>query len=437
MTMIRLYFRQAWNLLCQNPLFSVLYIIGTALALTMTTTIAVIYYVRLAPVYPERNRSNTMYLTALRAQTESVMMTNGLSYQALQDWAFSVDNAEVVTAILQDDMASGGYIHPTDGTGDFHPETKLVDHMFFRVYSFQFLAGAPFTQADLESGIRCAVISDDLARRLFGNVQKAVGSSFTFDFQSYRVTGVVRAGSRLTPTSYAQVYLPYSVCGTYRQPFDPRCPQVGAFTVIYVAREGQKDALRQEVQDLVRRFNQAHSDGFTLNIGNQPVDHLAHTLSPYDIEGQGVRRAGRYLLLILVVLLIVPAINLSGMIASRMESRLSEMGVRKSFGATRRLLLRQVIWENLLLTGLGALIGLLLSWLTIYVGRQWVFDLFDDYPSLPPADAVTTVSGEMLFAPSVFLLALLLCVVFNLMAAIFPAWNALRRPIVYSLYERR
>ena len=37
----------------------------------------------------------------------------------------------------------------------------------------------------------------------------------------------------------------------------------------------------------------------------------------------------------LLVLLLVPALNLSGMIASRMESRLAEMGVRKSFGAGR------------------------------------------------------------------------------------------------------
>ena len=35
--------------------------------------------------------------------------------------------------------------------------------------------------------------------------------------------------------------------------------------------------------------------------------------------------------------------NLSGMIAGRMEARLAEMGIRKSFGATRRRLLSQVL----------------------------------------------------------------------------------------------
>ena len=63
----------------------------------------------------------------------------------------------------------------------------------------------------------------------------------------------------------------------------------------------------------------------------------------------------------LLLLLLVPALNLSGMIASRMEWRLPEMGVRKAFGATRGRLFAQIIWENLLLTVLGGVLGLLIS----------------------------------------------------------------------------
>ena len=46
----KLYLKQAWELLKQNRLFSTLYIVGTALAIAMTMMMAVIYYVRLAPV---------------------------------------------------------------------------------------------------------------------------------------------------------------------------------------------------------------------------------------------------------------------------------------------------------------------------------------------------------------------------------------------------
>ena len=120
-----------------------------------------------------------------------------------------------------------------------------------------------------------------------------------------------------------------------------------------------------------------------------------------------------------------------------MESRLAEMGVRKSFGAGRGKLLGQVMWENLLLTLLGGLLGLIVAWLFIYVGREWVFTLLDDYPEAIPQGANAYVSGEMLFAPAVFACALLLCVVLNLLSALVPAWLSLRKPIVNSLYERR
>ena len=51
----KLYLKQAWELLKQNRLFSTLYIVGTALAIAMTMMMAVIYYVRLAPVYLPRS----------------------------------------------------------------------------------------------------------------------------------------------------------------------------------------------------------------------------------------------------------------------------------------------------------------------------------------------------------------------------------------------
>ena len=57
--MIKIYFKQAFALMRQNRLFSTLYITGTGLAIAMTVIVAVVYYVKLAPVYPEENRGKT------------------------------------------------------------------------------------------------------------------------------------------------------------------------------------------------------------------------------------------------------------------------------------------------------------------------------------------------------------------------------------------
>lgn len=434
--MIKVYLKQAWELLKQNKLFSSLYVVGTGLAIAMTMVIAVVYYVKIAPVYPETNRMNTYYLSYSMFKKGESSTQWAVSYKALQDWFYPVENALVVSAELSDDM-SDSYIQPADRSGDFHVAVKLTDPNFFRIYSFQFLEGSPFTASDLASGITTAVITDGLARRLFGTTEGVVGRTFSMNYINYRVCGVVRSASYLTKKSYAQLYVPYSVAPGYRDP-KYKFPYLGAFKAVFLVKDGaQGDALREEIKEIVRKENLIHPDEWTVDFWEQPTSHLLSVFQSYSSEKVDIWATVRYFLLVLLVLLLVPALNLSGMISSRMEGRMAEMGVRKSFGAGRKMLLSQVMWENLLLTLLGGALGLLLAWLVLYVGREWIFTVFDSWPGVVPTGVDVRVSGEMLFAPLVFFAALVLCVMLNLLSALIPAWYSLHKPIVNSLNEKR
>lgn len=436
--MLKLYLKQAWTLLRQNPLFSGLYIAGTGLAIAMTMIVAEIYYVKLAPVYPEVNRGRTLYIVHVGFQSEGNAYNAALSHAALRDWVRELENVEVVSATYEDFFFGRScYIQPDDRSGEFHPIVKLTDPQFFRIYPFRFLEGAPFTESDLQSGLRQAVVTDDLSRRLFGTTEGVVGRTFSLNYMEYRVCGVVKSASCLTPKSYAQLYLPYSIIPGYDEPLSPSYPYVGNFKITFLVRDAEQErALRAEVKDVARRINLEHKDEWEMVLWEQPTTHALSVFQEYPAQEFSFWAKVRYFGLLLLVLLLVPALNLSGMIASRMESRLAEMGVRKSFGAGRNRLLSQVMWENLVLTLLGGVLGLLVAWLVLYVGREWIFLLMDDYATVP-SGANVYVSGEMLFAPLVFLCAFLLCVVLNLLSALLPAWLSLRKPIVYSLYERR
>lgn len=437
--MRRTYLTQAFTLLKQNRLFSMLYIAGTGLAIAMTVVVAVVYYVKLAPIYPERNRDNTLYLTHVSFKSEQEAMTyqSALSYRALQEWIYPLKNVVAVSARFSNAMDY--YVQPADRSGDFRPALKLVDPAFFRIYALQFLEGHPFTEADLASGIHTAVISDDLARRLFGTTEGVVGRSFSMDYVNYHVCGVVRGASFLTRQSYAQVYAPYSIESNYKDPVVSSFPYCGLFNVTFLVKDNaQAKALRAEIKDLTRRVNAQYKGQWQMELWEQPTSHALSVFKEYpaDTSFSSWKVAGRMMLWILV-LLVVPSLNLNGLIASRMESRLPEMGVRKSFGASRSALLSQVMWENFFLTLVGGLLGLLVAWIMLYVGRGWIFMLFDSWPMDIPEGANLYVSGEMLFAPVVFLIAFLLCLVLNLLSALWPAWMSLRKPIVYSLYEKR
>ena len=439
--MLKTYFKQALALFRQNRLFSTLYIAGTGLAIAMTVIVAVVYYVKLAPVYPEVNRGNTLYLANASFHSDKERMTyqSGLSFQALQEWMYPLKNVVEVSAIVDYGMDNSTYIQPADLSGDFNVAVKLVDPAFFRIYSFRFLEGNPFTDSDLESSIHTAVISDDLARRLFGTTKDVVGRSFSLDYVNYRVCGVVRGASYLTTKSYAQVYLPYSVDEDYKEPDTDQFPYCGKYSVTFLVKdEAQADALRAEIADLTRRLNLQYKDQWHLELWKQPTSHWLSVFQSYpsDASFNPWKTAG-YLIVVVLVLLLVPALNLSGLIASRMESRLAEMGVRKSFGAGRNILLSQVMWENFFLTLAGGLLGLVLAWIVVYLGREWIFTLLDQWSEAVPQGVDAYVSGEMLFAPAVFVIAFLLCLALNLLSALLPAWMSLRKPIVYSLYEKR
>ncbi|MDE6172235.1 MAG: ABC transporter permease, partial [Bacteroides sp.] len=276
-----------------------------------------------------------------------------------------------------------------------------------------------------------------LARRLFGTTEGVVGQTFRLNYTDFRVCGVVRSASYLTSKSYAQLYVPYSVVSDYREP-KYGAPFLGAFSVTFLVENGEQGvALRNELKDIVRRENLANPDDWQVSFWEQPTTHLVSIFQEYVSEELDVWATVRQFLLVLLVLLLVPALNLSGMIASRMEGRLPEMGVRKSFGAGRGTLFSQVMWENLLLTLLGGMLGLLLAWVVLYAEREWVFTVLDDWADAVPEGMEVRVAGEMLFAPLVFLAALLLCVLLNLLSALLPAWNSLRKPIVSSLNEKR
>ena len=434
--MIKDYVKQAWELMKQNPLFSSLYITGTALAICFTTVMAVAYYVKLAPLYPEYNRNNTYYITQMKL--ESVDQKNNInsafSYNSLRDIVYPLKNAEAVSAILQE--GNEHWVRPLTGN-DFSVKLISTDPAFFKIYEFDFIEGSPFSEADFESGVRSVVISDKLAQKAFHQTKGVVGKMLSLDMNDYRVCGVVRAGSKLASYSYADAYIPYKANPNYQATF--YYDYMGPYEVLFLVKDNeQKEALQAELDAVIANVNQQHKDEWQLKV--RPLRPHITTVFYYLYVDNEFKLTPWILfkkfLPIILVLLLIPAFNLSGMISSRMEDRLAEMGVRKSFGASKSVLLSQVMWENLILTLVGGLVGLIIAWSILYLGKSWVFTLFDDYPDFLYDNSIT-ITGEMLFTPVVFITALLVCVIINLLSALIPAWNSLRKPIVSSLNEKK
>ena len=88
--------------------------------------------------------------------------------------------------------------------------------------------------------------------------------------------------------------------------------------------------------------------------------------------------------------------------------------------------------ENLVLTLIGGVVGLIFSYLAVYAMRTWLFTNSDNIGTAGDF----SLSMGALFSPAVFVLAFVFCLLINLLSAGLPAWLATRRTIVDSLNDK-
>ncbi|MBQ3925778.1 MAG: hypothetical protein II706_02190, partial [Bacteroidaceae bacterium] len=96
-----LYLRQALHMMKEEKLFSGIYIAGTALAIAFTMVMAIVYYVKLAKIYPEVNRDKMVYIDNLCFMDKEgrVHMTCHFSDYAFEKWFAHAKNVEYVAPI--------------------------------------------------------------------------------------------------------------------------------------------------------------------------------------------------------------------------------------------------------------------------------------------------------------------------------------------------
>ena len=191
-----------------------------------------------------------------------------------------------------------------------------------------------------------------------------------------------------------------------------------------------KEELKKEIENIFNRWAQEQPKEYTYTID---IEDFWQTALDCEKEDTPFDAMGKYLY-ILLAFLFIPALNLSGMISSRMEERMEEIGVRKAYGATNRLILSQVLWENLLLTFIGSTIGLALSYIVVSSCDSWISTIFDTniYSHLP-----RSINFTMLFNPTVLCTTLAITALLNITSALVPTLLALKKNIIESLYNRR
>ena len=328
--MIKLYLKQAFHLLGVNKLLSSISIIGTALAIAMIMVIVITLRATIAPFAPETHRDRMLIFRFAGLQSKSNVnwQSNGpIGYNTAKACfkAMTIPEVVSITNIWQETMLAA------KPAGEMESCSVLqTDDAFWKIFEFEFLSGKPYDNADFDAGAAKAVISEDMARRLFGT-SEVVGKTFLLNHSAYIVCGVVRPVSKLAKYAYAQVWIPLSSTSAFTATWGD--DNIMGMTAVYILAKSKDDfpAIRQEADRLRAIFMAGHPN-FDLLYRGQPDTYFVAAQRYSANNPPAVKEAVRQYILTLLVLLIVPAVNLSGLTLSRMRKRISEIGVRKAFG---------------------------------------------------------------------------------------------------------
>jgi len=226
-----------------------------------------------------------------------------------------------------------------------------ADEGYPEIYGGELADGRWFTNSEQVSGTAVAVLSVDVAKKLFGNIQP-LDKLVRIGGRPFRVIGIYQEAANIfqPPGQAVHAILPYRTMDRQfsidktNALFIPVKPRAGV--TVAAAQEAVTIALRES-----RRLRPADHNSFDMVTQDQILDTFN-------------KISGVFFLVMITlssVALLVGGIGVMAVMMISVTDRTREIGIRKAVGATRRDILQQFLIEAAALTGAGGVIGVVIG----------------------------------------------------------------------------
>lgn len=419
------YFKQVYYEMKHQKMMTWVSISGTALAIFLVMTYFMSENVRNVEFAPETHRQELLVGHGLHLEVDN---PNGqksnwgasLSYKNAKALYEGLEGIDKIS--FQSAWSDAKRVITDDGKPIFLIGTNY-DANFWKMYDFTFLYGNPYDEASCEAGEKKVVIPRSSARKIF-NEDDVVGREFKIDNEKYTVSGVIEDVNPLLNLTFSQIYMPYPKSKMDDDNWG------GSTSVILLPKDGADlEKIRNQVKGRYATLNTRFKpDGRSAVYHDTPwrlIDLPAGESWPV-MQTPPPAKSKTRTYLIYGLLLILPAINLSSMTKGRLRHRISEIGVRRAFGAKRTSIISQLLGENLLITFAGGIIGLVACIIFMSAASSFLFQ-FSTIKNSSALDLLySTPSLAMLFSWKNFFFAVVMCLLLNILSATVPAWRASR-----------
>lgn len=345
---------------------------------------------------------------------EGDVWTTNLGYKLIEQYLKPMKSAELVgavsvpkpVAIYRDDVVHKSTIRYTDDN-------------YWKILDFQLLAGRWINDDDIQRGSFYVVISGSMAIKLFGDLNP-IGHKLSISMQQYEIIGVVEDARK--SISSADMWAPLTTMNTS----DYRNSLSGDFNAILLAKDvSHLLPMKKELREISATVQQDDPTKWpkTQMLANTSFDEFARGFSsrnsgqPEESEDSGAGTVMAWIVVLMFLFMLLPALNLVNLNMGRMMERSVEIGVRKAFGASNLELVGQFLFENLLLTLFAcALAFLFMQLFLLWLGFSGMIPYF---------------RGEINL--TVYLYGVLIATVFSVVSGILPAWRMAKLDPVFAL----
>jgi putative ABC transport system permease protein len=387
--------RYGARLLRKNPAFTVLSTLVLAIGIGATTAIYSVVDALLVRQLPYRDAERIALLFETDAENPA-LLEEAAPANAI-DWQQQARSFEALAAVEPFGFTYTGGDEPQSFPG------MRVTRGFFEVFGVNPILGRTFTPEEFTSGrSQVVVLSYGTWAQGFGADPSIVGRSIRLNGQPQTVIGVM-------PATFApRLLVTFNERGIWAPKvwadFEYQVRAAHFYNVVAKLRPGMSwDQAQLELDQIAARLAMQYprtNSGRAIRLVSLR-DHLAGDLRP-----PLALLAGAALLL-----LVIAIANAANLLMARAAARGRELAVRSALGASRGRLLRQLLTETLLLTGLGCVLGLVLA--------QGAARLI---ASLAPSDIPAL--GSIGINPRVLVFSCVLTSIVAVLVGLAPAWKS-------------
>jgi putative ABC transport system permease protein len=363
--------RYALRTFRKAPAFTAVALLTLALGIGASTTIfSIVDAVVLRPLpFDEPGR---LVAVLEVANKDTAPMKGQTTPQTFLDWRAQLKAFDGLAAF------SGASFEGRDPEG--HPQTiraTRITSNFLAVVRVAPILGRPFTSAEeIRGRHRVAILSYGFWQRRFDGDPAVVGRTVALNDEPWQVVGVMPAGFEY-PVATARppdIYVPPGF--------------------------GEQDLVRGSARNFLWTVIGRLGRGVSLEQASNEVDRLSIALDaqyPKWQTGGGLRAhcvplqqhvvgsAPSWLFMLLgavALVLLIACANVANLMLARATVRRPEIAIRAALGASRGAIARALLVESVLLSLVGAVLGLLLAWVGVRAVIPWL------PPGLPRAASI-------------------------------------------------